>query len=397
MAISSSIGAESQIIQDGDWVGYIIHRNGQSMEVTYKVQNYEDDLQITLELEEYGPFPFRDIRVSADSLHFVWEPSFELPCTLARLPDGVYHGVCADPWGGFGGAIMAPPGFDRDALILDEDTFRSISGVEDMDSEPEEWLLGENYPKGSTVVLNDVEINYVDAGAGPVTVVLIAGLGDNLTTWELFHQSIAQNLRTIAYDRPGLGLSEGSPTPRTPAQMVSELRDLLDRINAPGPYVLVAHAEGALIARRFVDMYPEEVRGLVLIDPDHEKQAELWKELDEEAWQSYWSRVKRFQSMLPGGIGQEFKMYAEIVDGLTEPEISPVPSVPSVVLTAGRVSDSATWIGESMEGRRAWTDFHSLWVEKMPMGTHRVLDLGSYIHQERPGEIEQAIHSILSN
>ena len=396
IAISSSIGAESQIIQDGDWVGRIIHRNGRAMEVTYKVQNGKDGLQITLVVEEYGPFQFRDIRVSADSLFFVWEPSFELPCTLVRLPDGVYHGVCADPWGGYGGAIMAPPGSDRDALTLDEMTFRSISGLEDTDSEPEEWRFGEAYPKGSTVVLNGLDVNYVEAGSGPETVVLIAGLGDNLTTWEALQQSLAQSFRTIAYDRPGLGLSMISPMPRTPDQMASELNDLLQSINASAPYLLVAHAEGAFIARRFVDLYTEQVRGLVLIDPDHEKQAEIWKGLDAEAWQSYWSRVKRFQSMLPGGVGPEFKNYAEIIDGQVDLGLSPVPSVPTVIMTAERVSDPTSWIGESPEGRQAWSRFHASWVEKMPMGTHMILDHGSYIHQEQPDKVEEVIYSILS-
>ncbi len=399
IAVSSSFGAQSQIIQDGDWVGQIIHRNGQIMDVTYKVQNGEDGLQITLDVEEYGPFQFRDIRVTADSLFFVWEPSFELPCTLARLPDGVYHGVCADPWGGYGGAIMAPPGSDRDALTLDETTFRRISGLEDLedtDSESEEWRLGEAYPKGGTVMLNDLGVNYIDAGTGPMAVVLIAGLGDNLTTWEVLQQSLARNLRTIAYDRPGLGLSKASPMPRTLDQMASELRDLLQSINAPAPYLLVAHAEGAFIARRFVDLYTEQVRGLLLIDPDHEKQAEIWKGLDAEAWQSYWSRAKRFQSMLPGGTGQEFKIYAEMIDEEVDPGLSSAPSVPTVILTAGRVSDPASWIGESPEGRRAWSRFHASWVEKMPMGTHMILDYGSYIHQEQPDRVEEVIHTMLS-
>ncbi len=396
IAVSSSFGAQSQIIQDGDWVGRIIHRNGQVMDVTYKVQNGEDGLQVTLDVEEYGPFQFRDIRVTADSLFFVWEPSFELPCTLVRLPDGVYHGVCADPWGGYGGAIMAPPGSDRDALTLDEITFRRISGLEDTDSEPEEWRLGEAYPKGGTVVLNDLDVNYIDAGTGPMAVVLIAGLGDNLTTWEVLQQSLARDFRTIAYDRPGLGLSKTSPMPRTLDQMASELRDLLQSINAPAPYLFVAHAEGAFIARRFVDLYTERVRGLVLIDPDHEKQAEIWKGLDAEAWQSYWSRVKRFQSVLPGGTGQEFKIYAEMIDEEVDPGLSSAPSVPTVILTAGRVSDPASWIGESPEGRRAWSRFHASWVEKMPMGTHMILDYGSYIHQEQPDKVEEVIHTMLS-
>ncbi len=396
IALSTSMDTQSQIIQDGAWVGQIIHRNGRSMDVTYNVQNEHNGLKIVMEVEEYGPFRFKDIRVTADSLFFVWEPSFELPCTLVRLQDGIYHGMCADPWGGYGGAIMAPPGSDRDALILDQSTFSGMTDLDETGPEPEEWRLGNAYPVGKAIKVNGLEVNYVDAGTGSEVVVLIAGLGDNLTTWETLQQRLAQNIRTIAYDRPGLGLSGASRIPRTLDQMASELSALLQSIDAPAPYLLVAHAEGSLIARRFADLYGERVRGLVLVDPHHENQARIWTAFDAKAWQSYWGRLKRFQSMLPGGVGQEFRAYAQIIEQEAGQELASVPSHPTAVLTAGRVSDTPVWAGESQRGREVWTEFHASWVEKMEDGIHLILESGPNIHQEQPGKVEQIIRDMLS-
>ncbi|MCY4158961.1 MAG: alpha/beta hydrolase [Bacteroidetes bacterium] len=396
LVASSALGVRSQTIQDGDWIGKIIHRSGYYMDVIYEVRNSKGSLQITLQVEQYGPFEFKNIRITADSLYFVWTPAFDLPCTLARLPDGVYHGVCKDPWGGFGGAIMAPPGSDRDLLRLDEETFLSIAGVNPDDSTPKEWLLGELYPKGSTVELDGGAVNYVDVGNSPVTVILMSGLGDNLSSWESLQQHLASDFRVIAYDRPGLGLSEGSESSRTPERMAKELKHLLQNIDVSPPYLLVAHAEASWAARQYADLYAEEVQGLVLIHPHHEHQAELWETLDSESWNSYWTRVKRFQSMLPGAISQEFNVYAGIIDGEDVLDLSKVPPVPTFVLSAGRASEAPRWIGDSEEGRQAWSEFHASWVEEMPQGQHMIIESSPYIHQEQPERVAEVIQNMIS-
>ncbi len=393
---SSALEVHSQTIWEGDWIGQVIYKNGTYMDVTYQVRNAGDGLQIMLNAGARGSFPFKITRATPDSLFFSWDPSSELLCKLVRLPDGIYHGACEDPLGDIGGIIMVPPGTDRKTLTLDQSIFRSIAGMDYADSETEEWLLGESYPKGRMIELDGTAINYVDAGDGPAAVVLIAGLGENLSSWELLQQRLARNFRVIAYDRPGLGLSEESALPRTPLQMAMELHGLLERIDAPFPCLLVAHAEGSLIVRQFADMYAEKVRGLVLIHPHHEEQGKLWETLDAEAWHSYWSRMKNFQSALPGGMGQEFGVYASIIDGELDAELSETPSVPTVVLTASRTSEFPTWLADSRKGQRAWREFHASWVENMPSGTHMVLESGHLIHQEYPGRVEEVIHAMLS-
>ncbi len=394
--VSSISEISSQTIEDGDWVGVIIHRSGRYMNSVYEVQNTNQGVEITMKVKTYGSFKFKDIRVTSDSLLFVWTPSFDLPCTMARLPDGVYHGVCKDPWGGFGGAIMAPPGTNTDSLKLDEATFRSIAGIDPDHTETETWLLGESYPVGRSIELEGLMINYVDVGQSETTIVLIAGLGDNLTTWESLHQRLASKFRVIAYDRPGLGLSQKSNTPPSPEQMANQLRRLLQSIGAPPPYLLVAHAGASFIARQYIDQYPGEVEGLLLIDPHHEGQSTVWKVFDEDAWQIYWTRMKRFQSTLSGASGLEFQMYASIIDQQMTIRMSDAPSIPTEVLTARRVNEESVWIGDSKEGRDMWEDFHASWVAQMPRGTHKILDYGSYIHQENPEAIEESVESLLS-
>jgi pimeloyl-ACP methyl ester carboxylesterase len=49
--------------------------------------------------------------------------------------------------------------------------------------------------------------------------------------------------------------------------MIDELRSLLAQAGARPPYILVGHSFGGLLIRAFAALYPQEVAGLVLVDP----------------------------------------------------------------------------------------------------------------------------------
>jgi pimeloyl-ACP methyl ester carboxylesterase len=53
-------------------------------------------------------------------------------------------------------------------------------------------------------------------------------------------------------------------------QEVFELHNLLETAKIPGPYVLVGHSIGGLIVRLYTQRHPNDVMGVVLVDPTHE-------------------------------------------------------------------------------------------------------------------------------
>lgn len=110
------------------------------------------------------------------------------------------------------------------------------------------------------------------AGNGGPTVVLEAGHGGDSTVWLGIQSAVAPGSRVCAYDRantPG-GTSDPAPLPRTAEDAVADLHALLAAAKVPGPYVLVGHSLGGLFVRLYAGRYPDEVAGLVLVDPSHE-------------------------------------------------------------------------------------------------------------------------------
>lgn len=127
-------------------------------------------------------------------------------------------------------------------------------------------------------------------GSGRPTVILEAGYRCDARTWSsrtdhpddaqgTVLPAIAAFTRVCAYDRPGTlrtvehrGRSDPTRMPRSPGDAVTDLHALLRTAGVPSPYVLVGHSYGGVLVRLFTARYPDDVAGLVLIDPSHEEQ-----------------------------------------------------------------------------------------------------------------------------
>jgi pimeloyl-ACP methyl ester carboxylesterase len=99
------------------------------------------------------------------------------------------------------------------------------------------------------------------------TVIFESGIGATSQNWLRLQGEVARLTLTVSYDRPGLGWSMPANSAPTPQVLASGLRNLLTAAQIPGPYVVVGHSFGGLVARQFAADYPDDVLGLVLVDP----------------------------------------------------------------------------------------------------------------------------------
>ncbi len=138
---------------------------------------------------------------------------------------------------------------------------------------------------GRVAIHGGRELHLECRGAGSPTVVLEAGTGDLASVWsmppfgagEAVLPAVARFTRVCAYDRPGTYLlpndrsrSDAAAMPRSALDLARDLRALLHAAHVPGPYVLVGHSFGGLVARLYATTWPREVAGLVSIDAQNE-------------------------------------------------------------------------------------------------------------------------------
>jgi pimeloyl-ACP methyl ester carboxylesterase len=123
-------------------------------------------------------------------------------------------------------------------------------------------------PPGRLVRLQDRRrVHLRDLGEGSPAVVFESGLMSTVLTWHEILPQLAKSTRVVGYDRPGLGWSDPGREPRTASRIVDELHALLAETKVPPPYLLVGHSFGGLTMLLFAACYPEEICGVVLIDP----------------------------------------------------------------------------------------------------------------------------------
>jgi pimeloyl-ACP methyl ester carboxylesterase len=107
----------------------------------------------------------------------------------------------------------------------------------------------------------------VEKGSGGPAVLFEAGIAATTLNWHHIQENVARFTSTAAYDRSGLGWSTPCRTARIPSNIAAELHTMLQSAGIKPPYILVGHSFGGLVMRRYAVTYPEDVAGVVLIDP----------------------------------------------------------------------------------------------------------------------------------
>jgi pimeloyl-ACP methyl ester carboxylesterase len=232
-------------------------------------------------------------------------------------------------------------------------------------------------------------------GTGKPTVVFESGLGDDLDSWNLVQPAIARLTCTVAYDRAGLGESQPSPGPRNISSMVEELHALLSRAKLTPPYLIVAHSLGGFIARMFTHRYPDQVCGLVLVDPSHEdfqkgmaalRSPEEWSAMEKQRSEHYRSAPVPVRAEV-----QELQHDLEQMASVTW-----TGGIPTTILTSTRLEENARRFGMMLEDKALWRRLHAGWLTQVPDAKHILTDQsGHYIQREQPELVIKAIRKMI--
>ena len=239
-------GSQEQIVQvkpDGDWKG-TLEAAGTKLDLVLHISTKDGALAATLDSPDQGAtgLAIDSISVTGKSLRFEMK-------SLGASYEGLFSADDSQIEGQFSQQGL------RLAL-----TFKRIA----KDDSSESVL------KLQKVDVGGHGLQLLVGGQGSPAVIFEGGFGAGIASWSTVQKDVAAFTQTVSYDRAGLGQSDPGPKPRSAKQIATELHVALQKSGIKPPYVMVGHSFGGIYVRVFADMYPDEVAGLVLIDPSQE-------------------------------------------------------------------------------------------------------------------------------
>jgi pimeloyl-ACP methyl ester carboxylesterase len=233
-------------------------------------------------------------------------------------------------------------------------------------------------------------------GKAPV-VVFEAGGGGTLNTLGRVPGEVAKFAPVVAYERAGFGGSEPDGQLPTPRHNVERLHRLLAQLELKPPYVLVGHSWGGPLIRMFAALYPDEIAGMVYLDPtDLRTQQQETDYLRATGFSAaaattyldrYWRDWANYLATVSPIVRAELQLI-ETIEQSGAPEFQrmpPVPRVPVTIVLAGK-PEPDLWRGRPCEPRVCQEEritFRKRWLERWIANAQP----GSIIVDERSGHL----------
>jgi pimeloyl-ACP methyl ester carboxylesterase len=141
-------------------------------------------------------------------------------------------------------------------------------------------------PPGRMIDAGGYRLHVVCAGSGQPSVVFESAIAASSLSWARVLPEVTTFTRGCSYDRAGLGWSEPARGVRTVARMIDDLRAVVNSAGV-GPSVLVGHSFGAFLVCVYASRHPEDVAGLVLLDPPSE-----WQQMTPQQARLLWGGIQ---------------------------------------------------------------------------------------------------------
>jgi pimeloyl-ACP methyl ester carboxylesterase len=241
-------------------------------------------------------------------------------------------------------------------------------------------------PPTQTNKIGNSEIAWTRTGSAATTVVFQSGLGDGMSPWAAVIERLPSTVASFAYDRPGYGASKPAPeVPRNPCDVARDLHKTLAATGTRPPYLLVAHSLGGQYQYAYARLFPDEVAGILLLDPTH---PDHWTSLQRDA-PAVAATISVFRSTVFSAT-----MKAEF-DGQSLC-LNSVPPLARPVPTRILVSTKPE-VGETPASRSVVSRLRTDWLLKLPNASLQpVAGAGHYIHRDKPEIVAAEIQAILT-
>lgn len=234
-----------------------------------------------------------------------------------------------------------------------------------------------------TVKIDNERVAYATLGEGPLTIVLEAGLGDGMGSWDGIFEELSSITKVFAYSRPGYAPSSATTRPRTAEQIVDDLRQLLKRSGNSPPYILVGHSLGGIYMLNYIERFPEEVAGVVLVETRHP----LLTQACLEQGLSKCKLPSVMYALLPSHVKHEY-------DDAQQAKM-PVTMGDTLLVVVSRAPHQGQ---ESDAWQTLWQEMQVGLSELSERSQHLIAKrAGHYVHKEEPERVIEGVSWVMSN
>lgn len=242
------------------------------------------------------------------------------------------------------------------------------------------------------VDLDGHQVHVQEGGVAAPAVIFESGLGEDLSSWSRVQPQVASFAHTVAYDRPGLGTSEPSPVPRDLAKMAGELHSLLVAAKVGPPYVLVGHSLGGAIVEIFANLYPSDVAGVVLVDPeDGRLDGLLRSNMSASDWESRQAAIDQALPRMPAAVRAELEAFKKSAGYPDDAFV--FQQMPVVLLTGTKTNPE--FPGNPLE-QDLKLRMHRALLAKLPTSQHVLVpNSRHYIQTDAPEQVVEAIRAVI--
>ncbi len=147
--------------------------------------------------------------------------------------------------------------------------------LQPMQAEPSTFVAATyGQPQQLVAVQGTRRLNVICIGRGEPTVIFLYGLGSGSFDWRKVQPAIGKITKTCAYDRAGNGFSDPADDTSDATNAISDLHALYHMAGVSKRILLVGHSLGGFYATLYAETYPDDVAGMLLVDPAFEGQAQ---------------------------------------------------------------------------------------------------------------------------
>ncbi|MFC4701389.1 alpha/beta fold hydrolase [Glaciecola siphonariae] len=250
-----------------------------------------------------------------------------------------------------------------------------------------------NLSAGQNILVNGKNLEFEVKGRGDIAVLFDAGALTGMAGWNALWNDLPSDITAYRFSRLGEGNSDACVGQRSSEEHVHEVKSIVDAAQIKKPFIYVGHSLGGATARNYAHSFPNEVLGMLLVDPENPRDIEIIKEIDPLNGPLEIEHIKN----------QDYKDSDGrwcFLDAIWKKEAAndfdDIGNIPVTLIATTMTFDNPTTIFNSDIGRKRWGDVQKEWVSTFPQGQFVATNKsGHYIQQNEPDLVLSELKKLL--